>query len=272
MKKENDNLSLMPKNYDEAKNLAEMVAMSDFAPKAFKNKPNEVLIAMQLGNEIGLKPLQSIQNIAVINGRPSIWGDAVMALVRSHPHCEYVSESFDDKTMTARCVVKRKGQPEHIETFDHEDASRAGLLGKAGPWTLYPKRMLKMRARGFAIRDVFADALKGLILAEESEDIPCNEIDVTPSKRCISLVDELSTENNIPSNVTSISKNSMDTSAKYHEIEDLFMSCTTIEDLTSMASHLAESIKDLNDSDQDALKEIWRDRKAEISEEMALGA
>ena len=52
------------------------------------------------------------------------------------------------------------------------DANRAGLLNRSGPWKSYPDRMLKMRARGFALRDVFADALGGMISAEEANDYP----------------------------------------------------------------------------------------------------
>jgi hypothetical protein len=53
-----------------------------------------------------------------------------------------------------------------------DDAKAAGLQGKQGPWTQYPKRMRQMRARAFALRDVFPDVLRGLPVAEEVMDIP----------------------------------------------------------------------------------------------------
>jgi hypothetical protein len=59
------------------------------------------------------------------------------------------------------------------------DAKAAKLWGKAGPWTDYPKRMMKFRARGFLLRDQFGDILKGLRTAEEARDMP-SEINVTP--------------------------------------------------------------------------------------------
>jgi hypothetical protein len=65
----------------------------------------------------------------------------------------------------------RRGQPPERRTFSVADAKRAKLWFKAGPWTTYPDRMLQMRARGFAIRDVFPDALRGVITAEEAVDI-----------------------------------------------------------------------------------------------------
>lgn len=157
--------SLAPRSLDEAFRLADMLADSDMVPKDYKGKPGNIIVAMQWGFEVGLKPLQALQNIAVINGRPSMWGDAVMALVRSSPLCEYVLEDFDGAG-TAVCRAKRRGEPEQVRTFSDEDAKKAGLAGKAGPWSTSPKRMKQMRARSFALRDVFADVLKGMDIAE----------------------------------------------------------------------------------------------------------
>lgn len=160
---------LSPQNFEQALTFSNYLADSDLVPKDFRGKPGNCLIAMQWGAELGLKPLQSLQNLAVINGRPALWGDAVIALVVASPVCEYVSE--DDDGHTATCRVKRKGAPEQVRTFSMEDAQRAGLTGKQGPWTQYPKRMRQMRARAFALRDVFPDVLRGMPVAEELQDM-----------------------------------------------------------------------------------------------------
>ena len=160
---------LSPQNFEQALTFSNYLAESDLVPKDFKGKPGNCLIAMQWGAELGLKPLQSLQNLAVINGRPALWGDAVIALVMASPVCEYVTE--DDDGHTAYCRVKRKGGPEQVRTFSIEDAQKAGLLGKQGPWTQYPKRMRQMRARAFALRDVFPDVLRGMPVAEELQDM-----------------------------------------------------------------------------------------------------
>ena len=159
--------------FDDAFRFAKMVAASDFAPKDFKGKAESCLLAIQHGSEVGLSPMQSLQSIAVINGRPTIWGDAALALVQSSPVCEYVREytEGDGDAMTAVCEAKRRGYPAPtISRFSMADAKRAGLAGKSGPWTQYPARMLALRARGFALRNAFADALRGLITAEEAQD------------------------------------------------------------------------------------------------------
>lgn len=160
---------LSPQNFEQALTFSNYLADSDMVPKDFKGKPGNCLIAMQWGAELGLKPLQSLQNLAVINGRPALWGDAVIALVLSSPVCDYVTE--DDDGETATCRVKRKGGQEQVRTFSMEDAKRAGLAGKQGPWMQYPKRMRQMRARAFALRDVFPDVLRGMAVAEELQDM-----------------------------------------------------------------------------------------------------
>lgn len=161
---------LSPRTFEQALTFADYLANSTMVPKDFLGKPGNCLIAMQWGAELGLKPLQAMQNLAVINGRPSLWGDAVIALVRASPLCEWVIETEDATSST--CKVKRRGEPEQSRTFTDDDAKAAGLLGKQGPWSQYKKRMRQMRARAFALRDVFPDVLRGLPVAEEIMDAP----------------------------------------------------------------------------------------------------
>lgn len=165
--------SLTPKSIDEAIRFAEIMSKSNLVPKDFSGNVGNILVAVQWGMELGLQPMQAMQNIAVINGRPSLWGDAVIALVKGSPACEYVVEETSDDQAT--CRVKRKGEPEQSRTFTKADAIRAGLHGKQGPWTQYPKRMLQMRARSWALRDVFPDVLRGMPIAEELQDMPADK-------------------------------------------------------------------------------------------------
>ncbi len=161
--------------FADAMKFGETVANSEFAPKDFRGKPASCMLAIQAGAEIGLAPLQALQSIAVVNGRPAVFGDAALAVAKASPVCEYVTESVDGdgEQMVATCTAKRRGYPQPtVVKFTVADAKKAGLWGKAGPWTQYPKRMLQMRARGFALRDAFPDVLKGLVTAEEAQDYP----------------------------------------------------------------------------------------------------
>lgn len=156
------------------------ISNSQLIPKNYQGKPADIFLAINMGSGLGLTHYQSLRGISVINGVASIWGDAAMALVQVHPKFEDIKEYFDEKQQAAVCIIKRKSQSQHIIVYSIEAAKKAGLWNKSGPWQTNPHRMLQMRARGFALRDRFADALGGLILAEEAQDYP---IDVTPKTR-----------------------------------------------------------------------------------------
>lgn len=165
----------------EAKEFSDLLSSSQFIPQAYRGKPGDVMACLLYGQSIGLGPMQALQGIAVINGRPSVWGDMALAVVRSHPEFVDIDETLtvdrgSEENTVAICTVKRRGQSPTERRFSVSDAKKAGLWGKPGPWSQYAKRMLQMRARGFAIRDAFPDALAGMMFREEAEDF----IDVTP--------------------------------------------------------------------------------------------
>ena len=166
--------AFQPTSLVELIKFAEMLAKSSMVPKDYQGRPENILVAAQWGAEIGLGILQSVQNISIINGRPSIWGDAALALVRGSSLCEYVRETISGEgdQMVATCCIKRRGEEEVVVKFSASDAKKAGLWSKTGTWQQYPGRMLQMRARGFGLRDVFPDVLRGVITAEEAEDYP----------------------------------------------------------------------------------------------------
>jgi hypothetical protein len=174
VKLENRLFDFSGKSIEQAMVLAKILTDSSFVPSAYKGKPGDAVIAIEYGQEIGLPPLAALQSVAVINGKPSIYGDAVPGVIQTHPAYEYHTLDFtgDGETLAAVVTMKRRGAPIHTVTFSVADAKKAGLWGKTGPWTQYPKRMLGFRALGFAARDKFADKLKGLILAEEAQDYP----------------------------------------------------------------------------------------------------
>jgi hypothetical protein len=172
--------NLIPTDVDQALRISEMFAKSDLVPDSYKNKPANIFLAVSAGASLGLAPFQAMQNIAVINGKPSIWGDALLAMVRNDKRCLSIKETIEGEgtARTATCSVSRlapNGETEVItSSFTMGNAQKAGLLNRK-PWQSYPDRMLQMRARGFALRDAFADVIGGLITAEEAEDYPIKE-------------------------------------------------------------------------------------------------
>jgi len=169
---------------DEVMSFAKAISNSALVPQAFRGKPADIMVAITWGKELGLHPVQCLQNIAVINGKPSVYGDSLLALCRQHKDFEDIKEYLtgEGDKKAAVCEIKRLGQSWYKSTFTVEQAKSARLWNKVGPWTQYPDRMLKMRARGFALRDVFADKLGGVISAEEARDFPV-EIPQSPAKK-----------------------------------------------------------------------------------------
>lgn len=193
-------------DFDQLWRFATIASQSGLAPKGIQT-PEAIFIAVQMGMEVGLTPMASLQNIAVINGRPSIWGDAQLGIVRGTGELEKFEEYFvlngkrlelpdgtprtptpkelDDETCSAVCVVKRRGFGIASGVFSIGDAKQAKLIpgDPSSPWTKYRSRMLRFRARSFLLRDQFGDALKGIPMAEEANDLPIIEVDTVRAKR-----------------------------------------------------------------------------------------
>lgn len=174
---------LVPQNLEDAFRLSKALSVAgDMVPQNFRGNPEATMAAVLRGMEIGLAPMQALSNIAVINGRASLWGDAIPALMqRAGHHIDVVIEGEGDK-MKAIATLERGDTGKVIKReFSVADAKAANLWDKKGPWQAYPKRMLTHRARSWAVRDGAADALMGLQIAEEMQDAPPIR-DITPAK------------------------------------------------------------------------------------------
>lgn len=164
--------ALEVRNIGNAYAVADLLVKTGFAPKG--STVETAVVAMIHGNRLGLDPLAAVQGIAVVNGRPTLWGDQLAAVVKGNSvfggeRVEYFGTGDE---AGCRVTVWRKGDEANptVETFTVRDAKRAGLWGKTGPWTQYPRQMLFKRARAFAYRHAFPDALMGMRFREEEED------------------------------------------------------------------------------------------------------
>ena len=177
---------IRPTSMDEAWRMSKALAMSGMLPssytrgKQYDEVVGAVFAAIQMGAEVGLSPMSSIQNIAVINGKPGLFGPAMLAVVEASGLLQNIEETITgtmaEKNIEAICTVQRYGRQPRTFTFSFADATLAGLIGKSGPWSQYPKRMFIARARTFALRDTFPDVLAGLSQSvEELIDIPAED-------------------------------------------------------------------------------------------------
>lgn len=162
---------LSPQTFEQALVFADYLAASEMVPKHYRGKAGDCLIAMQWGMEIGLKPLQALQSIATINGKPGLFGDAGKAILLAAGCIIEESDIAEIREKGfARCKITRPGRPPTERTFSEADAATAGLWGKEGPWKTYPFRQMAWRAFWFAARDAASDLLRGLSGAEELVD------------------------------------------------------------------------------------------------------
>lgn len=178
---------IAPTTVEEAARMAAAVIAGNLAPSSYDRDPTKIMLGIMSALEAGLPPLYGLRQIAIINGRPTIWGDGAVALVQSKnliaafdverigPKPENpadLSKWPDDYGI--KVTIKRRNQAgEYVGTFTVGMAKRAKLWmnAKKMPWLEHPERMLLNRARAFALRDGFADALGGIAIREEIEDM-----------------------------------------------------------------------------------------------------
>jgi hypothetical protein len=170
---------LMPTAISEVKELAKMIALAEWAPECYRDIDGNYLqpkieLAIIQGATVGLGPIASVQSIAIINGKPCIWGDGALAVIEHSGLLEDMVEEYEldgDQGLVAVCTMKRRDRATPIvNRFSTAMADDAGLTQIEGPWQTYPARMLRMRARSWTMRDGFADVLRGLHIREEVAD------------------------------------------------------------------------------------------------------
>jgi len=190
-------LALLPnlKNFKDVMNLCTWVSQSNIVPQAYRGKPADVFVAAEYGAEIGLKFMQAIQNIAVINGKPALPSDIKLAMVRSKRLIERFKEASIKEikqTGIAWCEMKRVDDPDPIRhEFTIEDAKtaflweRKGRDGQPTPWVTYKHRMLQLKPRDMVLRDLFGDVFKGMLSVEEAQEIEIISTDNSPEAKMI---------------------------------------------------------------------------------------
>jgi hypothetical protein len=168
--------------FEDVVRIAQMCSESQLAQQGWNVADCTLVLLNAL--EIGLSPLQALQQSYIVNNRVSIFGDAPKALVDASGLLEDYNEKFVgtpfENDYTAVVTLKRKGRTESVTEWSVADAKIANLWGKSrmkgnvevSPWVLYPKRMLMARCKGYALKDNFADVLRGTAIRELEDDEP----------------------------------------------------------------------------------------------------
>lgn len=180
-------VGIVPSTIEEVFRLAELIHQSGLAPYQLKN-PQAVTVVLLKGLEIGLPPMAALECIGVINNKACLHSDGIPALLwaRGFKIREWY-EGEGDK-LTAKCAITRPDSTEVTGEYSVQEAKQARLwdtrekvkreirgewkeVPNDSPWFKHPRRMLKMRARGWTARDCASDVLKGIPLFEEQADI-----------------------------------------------------------------------------------------------------
>lgn len=154
--------------------LAQVYHRAGMVPNGFRN-PQQVMVALLAGSELGLPPTTSLKWIMSFGNMPVLYGDGPIGVSLRSGQVEWFDSGYDGEpgkdTRTAWFEIKRKNISKSARrTFSLADAKKAGLAGKDN-WKKFDERMLFNRARAFAIRDLFADCLGGLSIYEELEGV-----------------------------------------------------------------------------------------------------
>lgn len=145
---------------------ANTVCQGSLVPAAYRNQPANVLIAMGLGQSMGLSPAESLYRISVINGNPAAKAELIAANVRRAGHKLRIKK--DEKAKAATVEITRCDDPDYTfkATWDMAKAQQAKLSDKDN-WKKYPMAMLTARAITECARDACSEALYGVVYTSE---------------------------------------------------------------------------------------------------------
>ncbi|MCC0052123.1 MAG: recombinase RecT [Rhodobiaceae bacterium] len=204
-------VAIVPRTFEETFRVARAVVASKLAPAALIGKlegddaASAVAVAIMSGAELGLKPMVALRSFTVINGKPALYGDGLINVVRQSGKVAYLRTGSDERNgkLVGWCEAKRNDTDEDKRVeFSQDDAERAGLWQTEAivtkwnkferrneqkpndsPWWRFPQRMLAWRAAGYCLRELFGDVLGGIrdeFEAREMVDFDGIR-DVTPS-------------------------------------------------------------------------------------------
>lgn len=242
---------------------AQALAASDLLPAAYIRKPQNVLLAMEYGSALGLDTVTAIQQVHVIEGKPSASAQLIGSLVRRAGHRLRVTGDANH----AIAEIIRSDDPDFAfrSEWTIARATAAGLAGK-GTWKQYPDAMLKARAITEVARDACPEALAGV--AYTPEELTAGDHDGTWAVQDepidVAVVDEPATDPTPPPVGTEataaqvkaigamLRKCGVDTTEQRHAIVNMIVGrqIDSTKDLTKQDAHaVIEIIKPFADSE-----------------------
>ena len=249
--------SIEPSNMRELEALAKHAADSRFFGAA--NQSQAILI-MMAGKDLGLSYTQALRAFHVIEGRPALSADGMVAVCLAHKEvCEYF-RVLDATGTSATVETKRVGDPARKMTFTLDEARTAGLIKEKSGWAKWPGRMCLARAKSFLARETYPDLLMGLYDDDELRDSVKATLKHVTYDQVTGEVDDGADRSNA---VAAILETSIRTAAN-------------LPDLRAAALAITKALKagEITKEQRDALAGIGTERKAQLvpaAEEVAEG-
>lgn len=160
-----------PGSLTEQMQYVQQVAGAGILPQAYKGRPADILVAIGLGQSMGLSPMESLYRIDVIQGKPTLSAELIAAQVRKAGHRLRIVKDEENLSVTATIIRADDPEAPFSVTRDQKWAERMGLAGKDN-YRKQPLTMLKWRAVTAVAREACPEALYGVAYtADEMHDM-----------------------------------------------------------------------------------------------------
>ena len=183
------------KLYNQTLQMAQQLAKSELIPQAYRNKPAECLIAIDIGNRLNLPPLVVMQNSQVVHGKFTWGGSACKAMIdgcgkyQSTYYVEIGQEGTDTYGVYLEAIDNFgnivKGVPVTIGM-----AKAEGWYDRNPKWKSMGSLMLRYRASAFFMRAECASIAMGFHTKEEVEDVWGAETQTNNKASVVEMLDE----------------------------------------------------------------------------------
>lgn len=244
-----------------AHQLATVLSNTAMVPKTYRGKPDDSAAAILYGAEIGLGPLQSLQQIFVVHGMPAIYARTMVALVKGRGFKVETVESSDE-----RVTVKAESPRGEVEqaTWDIARATKAGYTSNA-KYKSDPQAMLYSKAASEVCRKIAPDVLLGIAYSAE-------ELELEPVKATAERVNSRDLEAITAPQVTATTPDAtpeVDTPEEVMDTGDLdatlamIRSAQDAEELAAMRDFVGQHVAQ-NPQDRDTINAAWTETEAAL--------
>jgi hypothetical protein len=174
-------------SFAHAQRVAKMLMASSLVPKEYQNNVPNIMIALEMANRIGASPLMVMQNLNIIQGRPSWSSQFIISAINSCKRFSPLRFEIDGEGDEYGCRAwarDHSGDRVQGPKVTWKMVKDEGWLSKGGSkWKTMPELMFNYRAAAFFGRLYAPDVLMGMYTAEEQEDIIAQEEDQAAGKQ-----------------------------------------------------------------------------------------